>query len=115
MRQGDRMTSLISAGPPCPADRRKLFIPKLKWDTASYYSHLIQKTNDIQSLWPRLNKETRLRAHTGCQISKAKNLEFIQGNILDLTQVSPGLKKSLSLQKGRVNISDFAMSQLMFR
>lgn len=43
MRQGDRLTSLISAGPPCQADKRKLFIPKLKWDVASYHSHCIHK------------------------------------------------------------------------
>lgn len=43
MRQGDRLTSLISAGPPCQADKRKLFIPKLKWDIASYHSYCIQK------------------------------------------------------------------------
>lgn len=60
MRQGDRPTSLISAGPPCQADVRKLFIPKLKWDTASYHSHRTQKTNDIWSLWQRLNNKTGL-------------------------------------------------------
>lgn len=43
MCQGDRLTSLIPARPPCQADRRKPFISKLKWDIASYHPYCIQK------------------------------------------------------------------------
>lgn len=73
VHQGDGLTSLISAGPPCPADRRKLFIPKLKWDMASYHSYLIWKTNDIQSQWQNPNKETRLTDSYRLPNSKGQN------------------------------------------
>lgn len=64
MRQGDTLTSLISAGPPCQADRRKLFIPKTEMGHSLLSFILHTETNNLWGPWQRLNNETGLTVAT---------------------------------------------------
>lgn len=84
MRQGDSLTSLISAGPPCQADRRKLFIPKLKWDIASYHSYSIQKLIIYGACGKKLDNETGLPAASMASSTQKAHLRALQRSVFCL-------------------------------
>lgn len=98
MCQGDRLTSLISAGPPCQADRGKLFIHKLKWDMPSYHSYCIQRLIIYGACGQRPNNEfglTLASMGTGYKDTLAHSTGLcilpFTANMVDLIQLEPVL------------------------